>query len=159
MAVATAKYVAQGRRDARHTGLRLVRQTGFRCLAARPSTSNAVLIDIHLKRKSDGRHQERQSECRNARMRSLRNPGHGCLSACYNLTNPTYLAPPVRTRNHPPATCSSRARGNIFCWASSYLAERLFPRRRVSSTAKIQKKRLGSDRLALPRALHSSAGR
>ena len=43
MTAATAKYVAQGLRDAWHTGLRLARQTRFRCLAARPSTSNAVL--------------------------------------------------------------------------------------------------------------------
>jgi hypothetical protein len=57
MAVATAKHVAQGRRDARHTGSRVARQTGFRCLAARPATSNAIWTDVHLKRNSGGRHQ------------------------------------------------------------------------------------------------------
>ena len=114
MAAATAKYVAQGRRDARHTGLRLARQTGFRCLAARPSTSNAVLIGVHLKRERAGRSSvtaERMPQCSPA----LVAKSGTWMSSLHAITDePDLLGRPVGTRNRPGARYSSQTRLGMF---------------------------------------------
>jgi hypothetical protein len=154
MVAATTKYVAQGRRDARHTGLRLARQTGFRCLAARPSTSNAVRIDfISDVRATDeinnGTANAAMPACARYEIQDM-----DVLSTRHNQTNPTYLGPPVRARNHPAAnTFIANAPGNVSGLA---ICPNVLSVAVASSTAKIQKRRLGSDRLVRP---HRSPGR
>ena len=156
MAAATAKCIAQGRRDARHTGLRLARQTGFRCFAARPSKStNAVRIEVISNvTATDEISNGRANAAMPARARNeIRDID--VLSARHNRTNPTYLGPPVRARNHPAANMFvADALGNVSGLAAIW--PNVCPVAIASSTAKTQKRRLGSDSLVRP---HRSPGR